>query len=109
MTKTIISMDYTVTHAITTCSLPHTPGAGYKTIEVIKGTQDVYVHNTLIKKWDICAGEAILDAMGGKQTDLRGEAINYSHELNPKNEHGLIATMHDHENYRQKLQSISNS
>jgi len=47
-------------------------GAGYKTIEVIKGTQDVYVHNTLIKKWDICAGEAILAALGGKQTDLRG-------------------------------------
>lgn len=84
-------------------------GSGFKTIEVIKGTQDVYVHTTLIKKWDICSGDAILRALGGKQTDLRGEEINYSHDLDPKAEHGLIATMHDHETYRVKLQSSSNS
>lgn len=84
-------------------------GAGYKTLEVIKGTQDVYVHTTLIKKWDICAGDAILRQIGGKQTDLRGSEINYSHELDPKNEHGLIATMFNHEEYRAKLQAIGNS
>lgn len=78
-------------------------GAGYKVVEVIRGTEDVYVHTTLIKKWDICAGDAILRAIGGTQTDLRGDEINYSHELDPKNEHGLIATMHDHEKYRQAL------
>lgn len=75
-------------------------GAGFKTIEVIKGLQDMYVHTTLIKKWDICAGDAILQAMGGKQTDLKGDLLNYSHKLDPKAEHGLIATMHDHETYR---------
>lgn len=84
-------------------------GAGYKTLEVIKGTQDIYVHNTLIKKWDICAGDAILRAIGGRQTDLRGDDINYSHNLDPKNEHGLIATMHDHDHYRKSLQSVSKS
>jgi len=84
-------------------------GAGYKTIEVVKGTEDVYVHTTLIKKWDICAGDAILRAIGGTQTDLRGDAINYSHNLDPKNEHGLIATMHDHEKYREVLQSAAKS
>ena len=67
------------------------------------------MHTTIIKKWDICAGDAILRTVGGKQTDLRGNDINYSHNLDPKNEHGLIATMHDHETYREKLQGVSNS
>ncbi|KAL5256632.1 hypothetical protein ACHWQZ_G011775 [Mnemiopsis leidyi] len=84
-------------------------GAGYKTIEVVKGTEDVYVHTTLIKKWDICAGDAILRAIGGTQTDLRGDEINYSHNLDPKNEHGLIATMHNHEDYRKVLQAAAKS
>lgn len=84
-------------------------GAGYKAIEVVENKQDVYVHTTIIKKWDICAGDAILRTLGGKQTDLRGNDINYSHNLDPKNEHGLIATMHDHETYREKLQGVSNS
>ena len=84
-------------------------GAGYKAIEVVENKQDVYVHTTIIKKWDICAGDAILRTLGGKQTDLRGNDINYSHNLDPKSEHGLIATMHDHETYREKLQGVSNS
>lgn len=82
-------------------------GAGYKVIEVVKGTEDVYVHTTLIKKWDICAGDAILRAIGGTQTDLLGNDINYSHNLNPKNEHGLIATMHDHDKYRVALKDAA--
>ena len=90
-----------------TCIYPL--GAGYKTIEVVKGTEDVYVHTTLIKKWDICAGDAILRAIGGTQTDLRGDEINYSHNLDPKNEHGLIATMHNHEDYRKVLQAAAKS
>jgi len=82
-------------------------GAGYKTLEVIKGTQDVYTHVTLIKKWDICSGDAILRAIGGKQSDLSGHDIDYDHSLDPKMDGGLIATIHDHEKYRTALQKFA--
>ncbi len=40
--------------------------------------QDAYVHVTLIKKWDICAGDAILRALGGQLTDLSGKTVYFS-------------------------------
>jgi len=81
-------------------------GAGYKTWEVVKGVQDAYVHTTLIKKWDICAGDALLRALGGKQTDLKGQEIDYSSAEAAKNEGGLLATMHDHDKFLEKLKSL---
>ena len=44
---------------------------------LLKGNQDAYVHTTLIKKWDICAGNAILNSLNGKLTTLKGEKIDY--------------------------------
>merc|ERR1712098_382439 len=82
-------------------------GAGYKTWEVIKGTQDAYIHTTLIKKWDICAGAAILNALGGKMTTLNGGTIDYGRADQEKNEDGLLATMHQHVEFLDKLKSLS--
>nr|XP_040124038.1 Golgi-resident adenosine 3',5'-bisphosphate 3'-phosphatase [Ictidomys tridecemlineatus] len=59
-------------------------GAGYKVLallDVPDKTQekaDLYIHVTYIKKWDICAGNAILKALGGHMTTLSGEEISYT-------------------------------
>ncbi|XP_005111992.3 inositol monophosphatase 3 [Aplysia californica] len=76
-------------------------GAGYKTLEVIKGSVNAYTHITRIKKWDICAGNAILNAVGGKMTTLDGDYIDYSPLQDMKNERGLLATVNTklHYNY----------
>nr|KAG5705817.1 hypothetical protein BaRGS_030707 [Batillaria attramentaria] len=78
-------------------------GAGYKTLEVIKGNVEAYVHVTLIKKWDICSGHAILKAVDGMMTTLDGNFITYSPEDTPKNEGGLLATIYNHYDYLKKL------
>lgn len=38
---------------------------GYKVLEVAYGNVDSYMHATEIKKWDICAGNAIINAKKG--------------------------------------------
>ena len=69
-------------------------GAGYKTWEVVKGNQDAYIQNTLIRKWDICAGAAILSALGGNMTTLKGDVIDFGRADQKNSEGGLLATMH---------------
>lgn len=79
-------------------------GAGYKVEELFgypsdndeKTTPIAYVHTTLIKKWDICSGNALLNHFGGQMTQLSGEDINYDKSLDPKNTGGLVAALHDH-------------
>ena len=51
--------------------------SGYKAWALFDGTAQAYVHTTLIKKWDICPGDAILRAYGGKMTRLNGDEIKY--------------------------------
>ena len=79
---------------------------GYKTLEVIEGRADAYVHSTAIKKWDICAGNAILLAVNGKQTTLTNKEIDYSAVGSPVNSEGLLATTSNHEKYLSALAPI---
>eukprot|EP00092_Neocalanus_flemingeri_P040989 GFUD01044632.1.p1 GENE.GFUD01044632.1~~GFUD01044632.1.p1 ORF type:complete len:346 (+),score=67.80 GFUD01044632.1:158-1195(+) len=81
-------------------------GAGYKAWEVIKGTQDAYIHTTLIKKWDICPGAAILSALNGKLTTLDGEEIDYGNGDEEKNKGGLLATMYNHDKFLEKFKVL---
>ena len=69
--------------------------------------QDAYIHVTLIKKWDLCAGNAILNALGGNMTDLKGKTIDYSgNDLKVKNEGGVLAALSRHSEFLQKLKNL---
>ncbi|XP_075069648.1 Golgi-resident adenosine 3',5'-bisphosphate 3'-phosphatase [Mixophyes fleayi] len=83
-------------------------GSGYKVLSLLdvtgneQETADVYVHITYIKKWDICAGNAILNALGGHMTNLKGEEIIYTGS--DGNEGGLLASIGvDHNALVEKL------
>ena len=68
-------------------------GAGYKTLQVSQNKADLYLHTTKIKKWDTCAGNALLNAVGGQMTTRSGKKIDYTFRSNPTIESGLIATL----------------
>uniref|UniRef100_A0A1A8GB70 inositol-phosphate phosphatase n=1 Tax=Nothobranchius korthausae TaxID=1143690 RepID=A0A1A8GB70_9TELE len=86
-------------------------GAGYKVLSLLEmpsneendiDQADVYIHITFIKKWDICAGAALLKSLGGHMTTLKGEDIDYSGT--PLNTGGLVATVGlDHKAVLEKL------
>ncbi|XP_055615250.1 putative inositol monophosphatase 3 [Toxorhynchites rutilus septentrionalis] len=80
-------------------------GAGYKVLQVIHNNATGYIHSTAIKKWDICAGNAILNSVGGKMTDLRNQEILYGDKEYFVNKHGLLATATEttHELYITKI------
>ena len=73
--------------------------------QVVERKVDLYLHTTAIKKWDICAGDAILRTVGGKMTTRKGKEIDYSLEGDPKNSDGIIAAFTEvkHEEYLNKL------
>lgn len=86
-------------------------GAGYKALSVAERHVDVYIHDTAIKKWDICAGHALLRTVGGEMTDLRGRPIDYSLPVGPERNGvkltgGLVATHRQHEVIVNKLKSV---
>lgn len=67
-------------------------GAGFKSLAVVRGAADLYLHSTQIKKWDVCAGDAMLRTVGGKMTTLKGQSINYGFQGEDGNEGGVLAT-----------------
>lgn len=78
-------------------------GSGYKVLEVVHGNATAYLHTTAIKKWDICAGDAILRALGGKLTTLDKAVIDYSPDTGPVNSRGLLAALDNHELIMEKI------
>ncbi|EFN88943.1 Putative inositol monophosphatase 3 [Harpegnathos saltator] len=79
-------------------------GAGYKFLEVAVDNATIYVHTTAIKKWDICAGTAILRALGGTVTQLYDQQPIYFEANDPTVlTKGLLATMNNHALYSDKF------
>ncbi len=52
-------------------------GAGYKLIQLLEGGAEAYLHPGSIRKWDVCAGEALVRAGGGRVSQWAGKDIDY--------------------------------
>ncbi|XP_034436164.1 3'(2'),5'-bisphosphate nucleotidase 1 isoform X2 [Hippoglossus hippoglossus] len=75
-------------------------GAGNKIIQLVEGKASAYVFASPgCKKWDTCAPEAILHAVGGKLTDMHGNAYCYDADVKHMNSAGVLATLRNHEYY----------
>jgi len=60
-------------------------GAGHKVMLLIEGKAHAYVFPSPgCKRWDTCAPEAVLHAMGGKLTDIKGNLYDYSKDVKPQ-------------------------
>jgi 3'(2'), 5'-bisphosphate nucleotidase len=84
-------------------------GAGYKVLLLIEGRANAYVYARAgCKKWDSCAPEAVLCAVGGNLTDLAGKNYEYHKEVQHINEGGILATAdgEDHEWYVQQVAQV---
>ena len=80
-------------------------GAGNKILMVLEGKADTYIYPSIgTKKWDTCAGDALLCTVGGKLTDIHGKLLSYEgDETNVRNRQGLIVTMSGHEEILAKV------
>lgn len=69
-------------------------GSGYKTLQLLKGEADLYLHKTYIKKWDLCAPNALIrfGSQGGVMTTLNGDKLDYGFQADTLNRDGIFAT-----------------
>lgn len=82
-------------------------GAGYKVLQVVYGNATNYIHATNIKKWDICAGNAILNALNGDMTTLKNQPIRFGSDPTAYvNSEGLIASLRNHDYYAKKVYNV---
>lgn len=96
ITTTRSHMTASVTEAINACeptSILQVGGAGHKVLLLIEGKAHAYLFASPgCKKWDTCAPEAILHAVGGRLTDVNGRKYEYHSSVEKKNQHGTLAT-----------------
>jgi 3'(2'), 5'-bisphosphate nucleotidase len=81
-------------------------GAGYKCLKVIEGEVDsVLLMNLKTSKWDTCAGEAIILAMGGQAISPALEAINYADTECTSNLKGFFMTT-DQQTFQHFIEAV---
>ncbi|XP_023023790.1 3'(2'),5'-bisphosphate nucleotidase 1 [Leptinotarsa decemlineata] len=81
-------------------------GAGHKVLVVLEGRAHAYVYASRgCKKWDTCAPEAILEASGGRLTDIHGKHYSYDKNVSFPDNQGIFATARtvDHDALVSKL------
>ncbi|KAJ8983387.1 hypothetical protein NQ317_010480 [Molorchus minor] len=68
-------------------------GAGHKVLMLLEGKAHAYVFASKgCKKWDTCAPEAVLEALGGKLTDIYGNHYSYARDIGYPDAQGIFAT-----------------
>eukprot|EP00929_Paragymnodinium_shiwhaense_P038389 TRINITY_DN20284_c0_g1_i1.p1 TRINITY_DN20284_c0_g1~~TRINITY_DN20284_c0_g1_i1.p1 ORF type:complete len:323 (-),score=60.99 TRINITY_DN20284_c0_g1_i1:45-1013(-) len=65
--------------------------SGFKFLKLFKGENQVFLSGPGCSRWDTCAGEALLEELGGKTTDLDGTPYAYVEESCYDNVGGHIA------------------
>ncbi|XP_053315633.1 3'(2'),5'-bisphosphate nucleotidase 1 isoform X2 [Spea bombifrons] len=79
-------------------------GAGNKIIQLIEGQASAYVFASPgCKKWDTCAPEAILHAVGGKLTDIHGNPFEYQKDVKHMNSAGVLAALRNFNYYASRV------
>ncbi|XP_034967255.1 3'(2'),5'-bisphosphate nucleotidase 1 [Zootoca vivipara] len=79
-------------------------GAGNKIIQLVEGKASAYVFASPgCKKWDTCAPEAILHAVGGKLTDIHGNFFCYNKDVKHMNSGGVLAALKNHDYYASRV------
>ncbi|XP_063231609.1 3'(2'),5'-bisphosphate nucleotidase 1 [Bacillus rossius redtenbacheri] len=81
-------------------------GAGHKVMLLMEGKAHAYVFASRgCKRWDTCAPEAVLEALGGRLTDLHGRRYSYGKDTPRENTGGVLATGkgQDHDWYLRTL------
>lgn len=76
-------------------------------LQLINGNASAYVHTTLIKKWDVCAGNAVLKAVGGRMSTLNNEDIDYSNEKEEVVKSGILAAVFGHDRFYDIFKNIN--
>lgn len=79
-------------------------GAGNKVLQLIENNAHAYIFASPgCKKWDTCAPEAILLALGGKLVDVHGNELLYHKDVQQPNKGGVIAAVEDVDFYLSKI------
>lgn len=85
-------------------------GSGRKYISVVKEESDYFIYvGQGTKKWDSCAGEALIKAIGGVCSGIYGKIYQYPNDSNEKqllNDEGILCAS-DPELYYELLQQCS--
>ncbi|XP_047285529.1 3'(2'),5'-bisphosphate nucleotidase 1 isoform X8 [Homo sapiens] len=87
------------------------PYYNYEIIQLIEGKASAYVFASPgCKKWDTCAPEVILHAVGGKLTDIHGNVLQYHKDVKHMNSAGVLATLRNYDYYASRVpESIKNA